>query len=234
MMKQSKVIATPLYKLCCRLKSQERWSDEWVRDARDWICEIYSEWCDTYPGQDVFPKLHDIVTHVCDFVDRERMCGRLSEESFKSMHQRIKREKVLTNRIAKSEVWPDCLSNRLQLSTKESVKDVMVDLRSKLTGAKRGPYATKGNATKNTNTIAVVETTFNRDDESNDIILINADTAIKAEWADAWEMAVKGRVPRKWHQVFPASGSLLEPSTSRKQNISPTNKIQLQNESILN
>jgi hypothetical protein len=192
------------------------WTDEWVEEARDWICSIYSEWRDAYPTQEPFPKLHDMIAHIMDFVERERMYGRLSEESFESSHQRIKKEKANTTRIADSKLRSEVLARRLQLSMKESVETVSIDVRKKLTSRykKRSKtYRNKGSGSnrRDNDTISVSNPVPNQEEggDSSDIILINEDTAIKREWLDAWQLAVKGRVPESWHKGFDAIDDLI-------------------------
>jgi Fe-S-cluster formation regulator IscX/YfhJ len=84
-MLDSKRIATPLYELNMLLKTQKKWSDEMIEDDfKRLATQVYSEWRNQYPSQVPFPKLHDMVRHILDFVNETRIYGRLSEESFQS------------------------------------------------------------------------------------------------------------------------------------------------------
>jgi hypothetical protein len=204
-MEDSKKIRVPLQKICHYLKSQEKWDDTWINKLKDCICELYTAWLDAYPNQDPFPKLHDLIAHVTVFIESKGMYGRLSEESFEASHQRLKRERVNLNRISDTSLRACIFARRIQLTVKQEIESVLTKMRNSLKGKKRGPYKKKENAGRNGDSIAVQCGEKQRD---GSYLLINSITAIKEEWAEIWDMAVKGRVPDSWHRVFQESESL--------------------------
>jgi hypothetical protein len=120
-----------------------------LEKAKEYICTIYSEWLTQYPEQHIFPKMHDLVAHVIWFIERERMYGIISEESFEASHQLLKKMKAHLDRIPDHSLRADVMSRRLQLGTKESVEIVTAIVRKDIKGKKRGEYNTNGRS-KNT------------------------------------------------------------------------------------
>lgn len=66
-------------------------------------------------------------------------------------------------------------------------------------GKKRGSYKSKGKRNQNTDSI---DCDSKKRDSNGGVVYINSETAIREEWIEAWDMAVKGRVPDSWHRVF--------------------------------
>jgi hypothetical protein len=196
-MLDSKRIATPLYELNKLLKTQKKWSDQMIEnDFKPLAAQVYSEWREQYPSQVPFPKLHDMVRHILDFVKETRMYGRLSEESFESNHQTIKREAKNVISMCDTRQRAEVLNRRLQAGIKQEEESIRRKLYKGLEGKKRGPYNTQ----KKNDSVSLRR--LQEREHLDDLFYIDNDTAIKATWSDVYDMCVLGRAPKSWHRVF--------------------------------
>jgi len=152
----------------------------------------WREWC---PNKKVFPKLHDMMRHVPEFVDRWKMYGILSEESFESNHQHIKAEMRNLKSMPDISKRADALVRRLQIGIKPQVESIRSAVQRKLRGPKRGSY----NITQKDDCVTIERT---EREEDGDILYISKEIAIKKSWAEVYDLCVLGRVPDSWHQVF--------------------------------
>jgi hypothetical protein len=150
--------------------------------------------------------MHDLVPHVILFIEWEPMYGIISEDSFEASHQLLKKMKAHLERIPDHSLRADVMSRRLQLGTKESVEIVTASVRKDINGKKRGEYNTNRRS-KNIDSVSV-STRQRKTDDDGAIILINSETAIKAERLDAWEISISRCVPDLWSKVFKNEESL--------------------------
>jgi hypothetical protein len=194
-MEESLKVVAPLRSLCELMKSQQKWTGERIEKYKDLMIEYFLAWRKWGPNKTVFPKLHDMMRHVPEFVGHWKMYGILSEESFESNHQNIKAEMRNLKSMPDTNKRADALVRRLQIGIKPQVESIRSAVKSNLSGPKRGPY----NVNQKEDAVTIQR---KEREEDGDILYINKETAIKKSWVEVYDLCVLGRVPDSWHRVF--------------------------------
>jgi hypothetical protein len=136
-----------------------------------------------------------MMQHVPEFVDRWKMYGILSEESFESNHQNIKAEMRNLKSMPDTSKRADALVRHLQIGIKPQVESIRSAVQRKLRGPKRGSY----NITQKDDCVTIERI---EREEDGDILYISKEIAIKKSWAEVYDLSALGRVPDSWHRVF--------------------------------
>ena len=194
-MKASETVMTPLLFVCKFMKSQAKWDDEKIIELKNSVCDLYEAWLTVFPDQEVYPKLHDLCAHIPLFIDKWKMYGILSEESFEANHQSINKEMSNVDSSAKANV----VMRRLQAAAQSDTVEVLVEIKERTTGKRRGNYRRKAGGNQNDTTVNTSEVDS---EDADDYIEIDDQRIIKASWKDFRNLVMHGITPTRWQRVF--------------------------------
>lgn len=200
-MRESTKIATPLFKMNTLLKSQQKFDMERIDQLKSSSCHLFFNWLEFF-DQGVFPKLHDAVWHIPEFVVQNRMYGILSEESFESRHILQKKTFSVVSSVAEPTLRANVFSSRVQLPQNPDYAKVKAELDARTTKKQRGQYKKHSKESS----IPILQSTELKMDGNN--ICIDKTMSIEKDMCDAYDYCVSGIVPKSWSEIFGSRNDL--------------------------
>lgn len=195
LMDKCKLIVDPLLVAIKEMKSQRKWTEARQQEHITLTQAVEFHWSIVFPDQGIFPKMHDFVVHVPQFIGNHGFYGRGSEESFESYHVRHKQLAKSVAPIKDDRVRSGVIARRLQLTIDPETEAYVGKIKDSTTGSKRGPYKKKKSRTY----LPICRPDCRVE---GDIILLDNDMAIKAGWEEVYRMVVAGEIPNSWHGNF--------------------------------
>ena len=190
-----------LFSLAKRLKSQEK---QCPRDVENRILDFLNEFDRVFPDVPYFNKLHFLMCHVPEFVERFGCLGLLSGESHESVHARFSRTKAIVNRMASTRQKYNTLFARTSVDLKEGIVPVKTLLQKRMSGKKRGPYNVT-RSSKKQDDVAFSRQNFcdtvNVDGEDF-LVLPCGMGRINAKGKELYVYVTQGRAPVDWVTSF--------------------------------
>ena len=158
-----------------------------------------------------FNKLHFIMMHVPEFVERYQCLGRLSAESHESVHARLAGAKKVVMKMTSTKQKYETLYARSSVDLKEGIAPRKTLVEKKMTGKKRGCYNTTNNKSKQRDDIQFVSYDFVGTevvDGEEFLILPCNGGRIQSKYRDRSLYVTQGRAPSHWISSFEGHLSL--------------------------
>ena len=163
--------------------------------------------CDTYcrgkfVSIDDGYKFNDPPAHLPEFVDRYGMLGRISEESFESVHALMARVKEMVVTMRSDSQRIETASAKAQTKLKPGCMEATIKIREESQGKKRGPAKTK--PTRHNKVTLLSDIDFKERTVGGKVYLeiLDAKARLPKEWRDLYLLVSAGKVPESWTQVF--------------------------------
>ena len=218
-----------LYPLSCIMKSQEKLSDEKLKQFKDLLADYVKKWTtqlESYTNKNpVFWKLHMVLCGLVWFAEETRMIGLCTTENFENKHYVMSQIKKLMQPIALDVLRCEKMSHRQQYFMISGVEDIekIFDEEDKKRGKgkKRGQYKSKGTRTKIMQDLPIEELV--QEEAIADHFVSSEGNFIPARLSDEYAFMLHGKVPDDWIQSFQDSNSLGTKAVSTLQ-YAPMNK----------
>ena len=167
-------------------------------------------WDETFPDKKYFLKLHHIMAHLPDFVDKYQMLGRILEESFESVHSLMARIKAMVASMTGDQKRIETANAKCQTKLKPQVMEPSIKITTANIGKKRGPA--KNKPTTQNATTAPIEIAFNEVyvEGRQFIDILDGMARLPKEWKELYLLVTAGKVPQSWREVFDDSIHLTE------------------------
>ena len=203
-----------LYPLSCIMKSQEKLSDEKLKEFKDLLADYVRLWTtqlENYTTKNpVFWKLHMVLCGLVWFAEETRMIGLCTTENFENKHYVMSQIKKLMQPIALDVLRCEKMSNRQQYFLISGVEEIekMFDEADKKRGKgkKRGQYKSKGTRTKIMQDLPTEE--LIQEEAIVDHFVSSKGNFIPARLSEHYAFILYGKVPDDWVQSFQASNSI--------------------------
>lgn len=153
-------------------------------------------WQDNF-NQAVFPKLHCVVWHIPEFVERYGSYGIFSEETFESRHNLQKGEHKNVNSMKDDGQRLDVFCRRIQAHINAKFEEAYLRLKVNITGKKRGKQQGRKQKQKTLLPSLNSDVSF-----ADGVLYLGKEIAIEEEWEDVYRLVVEGIVPESWNYVF--------------------------------
>lgn len=194
LMIESKSIADPLFEVAKLMKSQCKWTPRMLEDYDKQAAAVFSHWRGLFPDKNVFPKLHDMVQHVPEFISEHGMYGRCSEESLEGYHVKHKQEFGNLKSMKDPALRTDVGDRRLQIGNDPRQEALLAMVKAGVEGPKRGSY---NGEPKRNQSIIIRKSARSAIDG---IVEVGRGMTIKESWIVVYRMAVASEVPDSWNQ----------------------------------
>jgi len=196
------------YALLTCLKSQKTLSSDEVGIL---LLNVLDAWDAAFPGVPCFNKLHWIMGHILEFIDKYGIYGRLSAESHESVHARLSRVNGAVKRMTSTEQRFRTFHARASVNLKDGILENKAICEKKMSGNKRGKYNTSKNKSKRQDGISSNESHFFRGTitvDNKEYLLLLGGGRLPIEYKELYLYVCTGRSPEEWVRGFAATNLL--------------------------
>ena len=149
-------VANLMYPFLTYMKSQKK---RHLQRFLQLLDPLLLAWDETFPDRKYFLKLHHIMAHLSDFVNKYQMLGRILEESFESVHSLMARIKAMVASMTGDQKRIETANAKCQTKLKPQVMEPSIKITTANIGKKRGPA--KNKPTTQNATTTPIEIAFN-------------------------------------------------------------------------
>lgn len=192
-------VASLLYKFCTYTKSQKKRK---VDDFMDVLDPLLLAWDGAFPHKAYFLKLHHIMAHLPDFVERYGMLGRISEEIFESVHALAGRVKQMVATMCSDSQRIETANAKAQTKLKPGCMEATIKIREESKGKNRGPAKTKPTRHDNVTVLSDIHFRERLVGGKLYIDISKGKARLPKEWRDLYLLVSAGKVPAYWTKVF--------------------------------
>ena len=207
-MTQLTFLAGPLYTLACLMKSQKKLGASEIASMTLALCTLWIAWILNFPDQHFFPKLHHLLAHMLFFAVMFEMIGIVDEEGKESCHPQINTQANILKSMGSSKARMETFTRRIQAhldpETEAANARFRREKRSKANRPKK--YRKKDRTTRLSDSHDVEVDDL--DDGPPGYKIVNYETLIKYEWAEAYDLCVRGKVPSSWCGVIDSNNNI--------------------------
>ena len=201
-MTQLTCLAGPLCTLACLMKSQKKLGTSEIAAMTLALCTLWIAWILNFPDQHFFPKLHHILAHMLFFAMMFQMIGRISEEGMESCHPQINTQATILKSMGSSKARMETFARRIQAhldpETAAANARFRREKRSKANRPKKYRKQDRSTRLSDSHDAEVDDL----DDGPPGCKIVNYETLIKEEWAEVFDLCVRGRVPSSWCEAI--------------------------------
>lgn len=209
-------VASFMYDFVTYTKSQQKRD---VTKFMELLDPLLREWDAAFPNKAYFLKLHHIAGHLPEFVELYGMPGRVSEESFESVHALMARIKRMVASMSSDQKRIQTMTAKAQTKLMPGAMDSGVLISEGVKGKARGPAKTK--LAKAAGIVAVeLGYTVVQVGEEEFIEILGGKGRLPRAWEELYLLVTAGRVPQSWRAAFNACIHLTE---AEKQKVGYTN-----------
>ena len=201
MFKDFKELASHLFELTTYMKSQKKRNADSLVER---LVKFLAKYEELFPNESCYNKLHFVMWHVVEFVDRWETCGRLSAESHESIHTAFEKAKSAVCKMSSTSKRFSTLFARMTLDLKGNIAGLKKTVLEKTTGKARGKYKTNY-ANKRQDNVDFVASTFDKTItyEGEEYIILPCDGGlIEKVHLHQFVYVTTGRAPDDWVQCF--------------------------------
>jgi hypothetical protein len=186
----------PLSKL---MKSQGKIDGAAREIIKDFIVDIGKLWRAEFPDKQVFNKLHHLF-HLIRFLEEWEFCGRGSEEGFEAFHPFLARLLRDLKAMASTQARVQTASQRFSIRLNPEIQAIGNKLTTK--GSKRSQYKPKEHVTRANEPLPIGGGDNSDSTAPDGLFKLGTGEYLKNEWLAVAELAMSGKAPTEWKEVF--------------------------------
>ncbi|KAL7548977.1 hypothetical protein ACHAWF_012244 [Thalassiosira exigua] len=199
-------VAKLLYPFVTYMKSQKK---RHVEEYMELLDPLLKEWDKAFPEKAYFLKLHHAMAHLPDFVEIYGMLGRVSEESFESVHTLMAKIKEMVSSMHSDTQRIETAAAKSQTTLKPKVMEASIKLSEKPT-KKRDADAPKRKAVPRaaTNTSVPIDVVTVLVGGEEFIDILGGRARLPKEWEHLYNLITSSRVPPSWRRIWDESSCI--------------------------